>query len=468
MDIRLNKDTIDKFKIAVASYIEDSKDDPESFRQLSTWVQKQPDLLYALSILVSAGANKNMDGFLVPILCDIYKSPRHKYVDYEHDAEGLNVDGKNPDKYQTVGHIYDSAITLQSGEIIPESEIIKDPQDNKWFLSNSQWRNKPIDIVVAWVVYKFLFPEIAEKIIKYSEIDPITFGVSMEILFNDYKFRVGDFDIFEEFDFDANTIGAIEEKRDTKFGKILESMWKSKLKYKGQSITRILGGDIFFSGMAITSNRANKRSANLSIALSKTTASFINEQDRNNKELEILLKSVATKNNGFDLSKCNIVDGQPDCDCLKVFLIAELNDLEKQAIDVFSSFANDPVKKHVDVGGIDISIEWLKGEDRKYKNDFVSKMHNDYGYITNTKSVFDGEDIDCYIGENLNSLDVYRISQLRDGGIFDEYKFMVGFNSQEEAKQAYLNHMPISKCGEILILSLEKFKEISQSSNELK
>jgi hypothetical protein len=65
-------------------------------------------------------------------------------------------------------------------------------------------------------------------------------------------------------------------------------------------------------------------------------------------------------------------------------------------------------------------------------------MSYDYGYIRGTVGT-DKDHLDAYIGPNPESETVY-IANQRDPvtGMFDEQKVMLGFNSEEEAKAAYL------------------------------
>jgi hypothetical protein len=108
--------------------------------------------------------------------------------------------------------------------------------------------------------------------------------------------------------------------------------------------------------------------------------------------------------------------------------------------------ANDPIKKSISIAGLDIGIEWLKGETREYKSKttgghFSQKMKADYGYIKRTKDA-DGEELDVYVGPNRQSDKVFVIKQLKDDGSFDEHKVMLGYDSADDAKSSYLEHMP--------------------------
>ena len=63
------------------------------------------------------------------MLCSIFKTPRHKLVNYEHDTHAEN-ELKNPNEYKVVGHIYDSALATQDGRVIPEWDIFVSEVDN--------------------------------------------------------------------------------------------------------------------------------------------------------------------------------------------------------------------------------------------------------------------------------------------------------------------------------------------------
>lgn len=315
-NVQLKKSAVE-FEKAIASY-SNAGSDEAFFYDLRGLIEKQPDLLYGLSILVSEGSNANDDGFLRPILASIFKTPRNKFVDYEHDVDGTNV-FKNPTKYKVVGHIYDSSLTTQDNLAVPIPEdLIVQNSDGTWFPPQSSYDGKPLDITVAWVIYKFQYPELAQIVEdRFDAQDNEKFGVSMEVLFTDYKYRVGMYDPAETFDFDAASIGAVEARKGDPLFPKLEELWKKRGRYNGQKVTRILGGEIFFSGMAITKNRANNRSLNLSIASVGQDFIANEEQTVENKDLLSLVKSVASRDSLIDLNTCEIIDGKPSCACIE-------------------------------------------------------------------------------------------------------------------------------------------------------
>lgn len=335
LDVSIQKSESDSFTKAIGNY---AKADSGMFGDLRGIIEKQPDLLYGLSILVSEGANANDDGFLREQLIDIFKTPRHKFVDYEHDVDATSV-YKNPSRYKVVGHIYDSVLSVQdTGELIDDSFVVK--EDGKWFAADSGFRDKALDIVVAWVIYKFQYPELAQLVEdKFENNDNKAFGVSMEVLFTDYKYRVGDFDAGESFDFNATSIGCIEAKYGDPLFNKLEAAWKKRQKYDGKKITRILGGDMFFSGMAITGNRANKRSINLSIAsIAKNFSEH--EQEKEQDDLVNIIKAVSNKDANKDLGACELIDGVPVCGCTKASIEEKIDLLVSNIEDFVGSFSS--------------------------------------------------------------------------------------------------------------------------------
>lgn len=108
--------------------------------------------------------------------------------------------------------------------------------------------------------------------------------------------------------------------------------------------------------------------------------------------------------------------------------------------------ANDPIKKKIEVSGVPVYLEWLKGQTREYKNKKTGKvaysrlMKADYGYIPGTRDA-DGEELDAYVGPDRSSKKAYVINQLKKDGSFDEHKVMIGYASKEDAKASYVYHM---------------------------
>lgn len=99
---------------------------------------------------------------------------------------------------------------------------------------------------------------------------------------------------------------------------------------------------------------------------------------------------------------------------------------------------------HVKVGAFDVTIENPKGSERSGTDangkKWSVKMNNTYGYIRGTEGV-DGDHIDVFLAEDMDKWDgkyVFVVDQYNPDGSFDEHKVMLGFNSMEEARSAYL------------------------------
>ena len=111
-----------------------------------------------------------------------------------------------------------------------------------------------------------------------------------------------------------------------------------------------------------------------------------------------------------------------------------------------------------------ISIENKKGTTRSGKDEdgheWHTFMHYDYGYIRGTEGV-DGDHVDCYIGDNEDASNVYIIHQNNPvTHEYDEDKCMLGFNTLEEAKEAYIKQYDRSGfLGSITTMDIDEFKD---------
>lgn len=94
-----------------------------------------------------------------------------------------------------------------------------------------------------------------------------------------------------------------------------------------------------------------------------------------------------------------------------------------------------------------------------------TKMKYDYGYFIGTEGA-DDEPVDVYLGPNEDSEWVYVIHQLQkpDFILHDEDKCMLGFDSEESAKEAYFEHMSDERFyGGMSAIPFEAFKQKVQS-----
>lgn len=153
-------------------------------------------------------------------------------------------------------------------------------------------------------------------------------------------------------------------------------------------------------------------------------------------------------------------------------IITEIKDAREQ-VDTNPSDAQKEAgnykKGHIKLDGYDITIENPQGSERsgtdRDGNSWSIIMNNDYGYIRGTESV-DGDHIDVFLSDNPVDGKVYVIDQINEDGSFDEHKVMYGFNSTDEARDAYLsNYSPGWKgLGAISEVSKDEFKKWIDSS----
>lgn len=126
-------------------------------------------------------------------------------------------------------------------------------------------------------------------------------------------------------------------------------------------------------------------------------------------------------------------------------------------------------KGHITIDGYNITIENPKGSERsgtdKDGNKWSVTMNNDYGYIRGTEGV-DGDHVDVFLSDNLESGDVFVIDQVNPDGTFDEHKVMYGFKSALAAKRAYMANYSKdwTGLGNITRVSKEEFKKWVNSS----
>lgn len=114
--------------------------------------------------------------------------------------------------------------------------------------------------------------------------------------------------------------------------------------------------------------------------------------------------------------------------------------------------------------GLKISIENKKGSVRrgvdKDGHQWATKMHFDYGYIRGSEGT-DGDHVDCYLGDNMDAKKVYIVHQ-NDPVThkYDEDKCMLGFDTLEDAKKAYLMQYDRPEfLGKIDTMDFDEFKE---------
>ena len=130
-------------------------------------------------------------------------------------------------------------------------------------------------------------------------------------------------------------------------------------------------------------------------------------------------------------------------------------------------------KRKIAWNGLTISVEneantFREGTDNDGET-WKQKMHYDYGYINRTEDK-DGDQIDIFMGPNLEAPTVFVVNQIDQGtGKFDEHKVMAGFDTKEDAIAGYSkNYEKGWKVGEVAEMSVDEFKEWAKEGKQTK
>lgn len=121
---------------------------------------------------------------------------------------------------------------------------------------------------------------------------------------------------------------------------------------------------------------------------------------------------------------------------------------------------------HMNFQGLPISIEQKAGSVRHWYDEAADEhgtttMRIPYGYVTGTLGL-DGDAVDVFVGPAKTSSKVFVITQMTRPEFkkIDEQKVMLGFDSPEKAKEAYLQHFNDARFfGSMKEISLEEFRE---------
>jgi SPP1 gp7 family putative phage head morphogenesis protein len=137
------------------------------------------------------------------------------------------------------------------------------------------------------------------------------------------------------------------------------------------------------------------------------------------------------------------------------------NPLEEEGSDVTVTDSGNirtddatPAKRIIDWHGFKLGLQYQPFDLRHGKVLPVA-----YGHIQKTKGA-DGMACDCYVGPDLESDRVFEITQLVNGQ-FDEHKYMLGFASQDAARNTFLKVMPAAMFGgirEVGLSGLEPYR----------
>jgi hypothetical protein len=138
--------------------------------------------------------------------------------------------------------------------------------------------------------------------------------------------------------------------------------------------------------------------------------------------------------------------------------------------------ANNYKQGHVDLHGLDVTIQVPKGGMRRgidrTGTPWEREASDHYGHIRGSVSN-DGEPIDVYLGPHAEDPDakVFVIDQNKPGSnVFDESKAMIGYATGRDARQSYDANFPkgLKVFGGIRAMSIEQFKAWVKEGNTKK
>lgn len=197
--------------------------------------ERQQDLQYIRSVLVSAGTNKNGAHFLPSEMMKAHNTVVHKAIDIEHEED------------RVIGHIYDCAYLYKDGTSFDPRKLMAEYEEASQNLDELD-----VDIAVAGVIHKMRFPEYAE------EISAGDWKVSMECYFKDFDIKIGGTIITRD---EAMALGYDPNDLVGGFVKVVAGK-----KALGKHIVSRVLRNITFSGMGIVKNPANPHSIILETA----------------------------------------------------------------------------------------------------------------------------------------------------------------------------------------------------------
>ena len=127
-------------------------------------------------------------------------------------------------------------------------------------------------------------------------------------------------------------------------------------------------------------------------------------------------------------------------------------------------------KGKVRLNGFEIAIENPKGSTRRGTapdgTEWANRMGGHYGDLKGTEGA-DGDNLDVFVGDNPASSRVFVVDQVNEEGSFDETKTLMGYDSLEEARQAYLSSYDENwqGLGDIAETSIDDFRQWVREGN---
>lgn len=304
-------------------------DDKElvSIASLLNEEERQPDLYYLNSVLVSAGWNKNDDVFNVQALWDARHTPVNKQFNFMHDETDI------------IGHMTKSMVLDHEGNVINDD-------------TSEDALPSQIDIITSAVIYKtWSDAEMRDRIHNIiSEIDDGKWSVSMECIFQDFDYAIITPDGEEK---------VLARSEESAFLTKHLRAYGGKGEYEGYKLGRLLKS-LYFSGKGLVNKPANPRS----IIFNKSTNPF-------NSQANITISNFLTAMEADDMSEAQkqvdelteaLDSTKAELESVKADLTQEKNDLQAQMNEAIA-------EKDGVIASLETKVKELE--------DAIAKMHED-------------------------------------------------------------------------------------------
>lgn len=122
------------------------------------------------------------------------------------------------------------------------------------------------------------------------------------------------------------------------------------------------------------------------------------------------------------------------------------------------NFQGIPLKIEIEVGEVKSGV----GEDgKRWEKTYAFP----YGEIPSSRTPWDNDGLDIYLGSSPLSTMVYVVHQRKLDGSYDEPKCLLGFQSLGEAIHCYKSHGPVWGFGSVDTMTVDQFKHGFLASN---
>lgn len=134
--------------------------------------------------------------------------------------------------------------------------------------------------------------------------------------------------------------------------------------------------------------------------------------------------------------------------------------------------AGNYAKERRSFQGLPVTIENPRGSIRsgvdRGGNAWSTSMRHDYGYVRGTLGV-DGDAFDVYLGPDSTADTAYIVTTMAPPAFTrtDEQKAMLGFPTEDAAREAFLQHYDNPKfMGAVTAMPMERFKQLLDTTRD--